>query len=164
MELVQEVSHCISWYLLHNSYRKSLFQGYWNSWIGHSPENWYLMKIKPYAVYAFRDLLFSYISLYNRSLPLLAVCLTYNPHHASCFDSKYKIVSGVARRRKVGGHKLFPRKVKSKKKKKKGHSGVTAQDRVLWMGGGGGAYNLMHFLSFFFIKLLGYVQSVLKLY
>ena len=48
--------------------------------------------------------------------------------------------SGVARRRKVGGggHKLFfPTKCeKQKKKKKKSHSGVKAQDRVLWIGEG----------------------------
>ena len=45
------------------------------------------------------------------------------------------VPSGVARRRKVGGHKLFfPEKwkAKKKKKKKKGHSGVKVQD-----GGGG---------------------------
>ena len=30
-----------------------------------------------------------------------------------------KLFSGVARRRKVGGHKFFSQKVKSKKKKKK---------------------------------------------
>ena len=48
-----------------------------------------------------------------------------------------------------GGHKLFSQKVKSKKKKikkkiknkikkfiKKGHSGVKAQGRVLWIGEG----------------------------
>ena len=34
--------------------------------------------------------------------------------------------SGVARRRKVGGHKLFSQKVKSKKKKKKKKKKVTA--------------------------------------
>ena len=34
---------------------------------------------------------------------------------------------------KSGGHKLFSQKLKSKKKKKKnGHSGVKAHDRVLW--------------------------------
>ena len=37
-----------------------------------------------------------------------------------CFCIFMRLLSGVARRRKVGGgHKLFSRKVKSKKKKKK---------------------------------------------
>ena len=58
-----------------------------------------------------------------------------------------------------GGTNFFKWKAKNwkKKKKKKGHCGVKAQDRqdraIV-------AYNLMHFL----IKLLGYVHSVLKLY
>ena len=55
-----------------------------------------------------------------------------------------------------GGHKLFSQKLKSekqkKKKKKKGHS-----DRVLWIGEG-------LYSNALFIKLLGYVQSVFKLY
>ena len=43
--------------------------------------------------------------------------------------------SGVARRRKVGGHTLFSRiSEKQKKKKKKGHSGVKAQVRVFCIG------------------------------
>ena len=39
-------------------------------------------------------------------------------------DFIQNIPSGIARRRKVGGHKLFSGK--SEKKKKKGHSGVKA--------------------------------------
>ena len=64
--------------------------------------------------------------------------------------------SGVARRRKVGGHKLFFQKSEKQKKKKKigkkGYSGVKAQHK----GGGG--------LLWMLLKLLSYVQSVLNLY
>ena len=44
----------------------------------------------------------------------------------------YMYTSGVARRRKVWGAQIFLWKVKSKKK---GHSGVRVQDRVLWIRG-----------------------------
>ena len=54
-----------------------------------------------------------------------------------------------------GGTNFFPEKWKAKKKK--GHSGVKALDRVLWIGGG-------LYSNALFIKLLGYVQPVLKLY
>ena len=61
--------------------------------------------------------------------------------HASSGWAGSKYCSGVARRRKVcvcgggGGHKLFLPK-SEKQKKKKSHSGVKAQDRVLWIGEG----------------------------
>ena len=59
-----------------------------------------------------------------------------------------------------GGHKLFAKKVKSKKKKKK----VTAAFKRMigYSELGEGVYNLMHLLLNYHV--LGYVQSVFKLY
>ena len=67
--------------------------------------------------------------------------------------------SGVARRRKVGGgaQTFSPKSEKQNKKKKKGHSGVKAQDKVLWIGEG-------LYSNVLFIKQVGYVQSVLQWY
>ena len=46
-------------------------------------------------------------------------------------------LSGVARRRKVGGGtNFFPEKLKAKKKKKKKKKKKEAHDRVLWIGEG----------------------------
>ena len=57
-----------------------------------------------------------------------------------------------------GGHKFFfPKSENQKKKKKKGHSGIKGQDRILWIGEGLSSNAL-------FIRLLGYILSVLKWY
>ena len=59
----------------------------------------------------------------NHWLPVIRCC------DVSCWFQFVFNFSGVARRRKVGGHKLF-----SRKSEKRGHSGVKAQVRVLCIG------------------------------
>ena len=68
--------------------------------------------------------------------------------------------SGVARRRKVGGgaHIFLTKSEKRKAKKKKNKKQKTSQRRK------GARYDIVAYNLIFFIKLLGYVQSVLKLY
>ena len=57
------------------------------------------------------------------------------------------LYSGVARRRKVGGGaQTFSKKSEKQKKKKKKVSGVQAQDSIV-------AYNVMHFLLYYWVML-----------
>ena len=66
--------------------------------------------------------------------------------------------SGVARRRKVGGHKLFSGKSEKQKKKKKKKEDAAAKKRKGYCGWGGGLIML-----FSFIKLLGLCAICIKI-